>query len=38
MKKPFSRPEVFSRIERLLDPERVPRRMADHAVKATPAP
>jgi CheY-like chemotaxis protein len=38
MKKPFSRPEVFSRIERLLDPERVPRRMADHAIKATPAP
>jgi twitching motility two-component system response regulator PilH len=38
MKKPFSRAEVFSRIERLLDPERVPRRMADHAVKATPAP
>ena len=37
MKKPFSRPEVFSRIERLLDPERVPRRMADHAAKATPA-
>ena len=37
MKKPFSRPEVFSRIERLLDPERVPRRMADHSAKATPA-
>jgi twitching motility two-component system response regulator PilH len=37
MKKPFSRPEVFSRIERLLDPERVPRRMADHAAKAAPA-
>jgi twitching motility two-component system response regulator PilH len=37
MKKPFSRPEVFSRIERLLDPERVPRRLADHAAKATPA-
>jgi len=38
MKKPFSRPEVFSRIERLLDPERVPRRLADHGAKATPAP
>jgi twitching motility two-component system response regulator PilH len=38
MKKPFSRAEVFSRIERLLDPERVPRRVADHAVKATPTP
>jgi CheY-like chemotaxis protein len=38
MKKPFSRPEVFSRIERLLDPERVPRRLSDHAIKATPAP
>jgi twitching motility two-component system response regulator PilH len=37
MKKPFSRPEVFSRIERLLDPERVPRRMTDLAAKATPA-
>jgi DNA-binding response OmpR family regulator len=38
MKKPFSRAEVFSRIERLLDPERVPRRLADHSVKATPTP
>ena len=38
MKKPFSRPEVFSRIERLLDPDRVPRRAADAAAaKATPA-
>ena len=26
MKKPFSRPEVFTRIERLLDAERIPRR------------
>jgi CheY-like chemotaxis protein len=37
MKKPFSRPEVFSRIERLLDPERVPRKFADTTPKATPA-
>jgi twitching motility two-component system response regulator PilH len=43
MKKPFSRAEVFSRIERLLDPERVPRRYTDSASKsadskpATPA-
>jgi CheY-like chemotaxis protein len=40
MKKPFSRAEVFARIERLLDPELVPRRLpatplADDA--ATPA-
>lgn len=28
MKKPFSRPEVFARIERLLDAQRVPRRLA----------
>ncbi len=27
MKKPFSRPEVFARIERLLDAQRVPRRL-----------
>jgi DNA-binding response OmpR family regulator len=27
MKKPFSRAEVFARIERLLDPDRVPRRI-----------
>ena len=26
MKKPFSRPEVFARIERLLDAEMIPRR------------
>jgi twitching motility two-component system response regulator PilH len=32
MKKPFSRPEVFARIERLLDAQRVPRRFP-----ATPA-
>ncbi|MGH8029465.1 MAG: response regulator [Arenimonas sp.] len=37
MKKPFSRPEVFSRIERLLDPERVPRRFTDQASKVAPA-
>jgi hypothetical protein len=28
MKKPFNRYEVFARIERLLDAERVPRRLA----------
>ena len=27
MKKPFSRSEVFARIERLLDPDRIPRRL-----------
>lgn len=27
MKKPFSRSEVFARIERLLDPDRIPRRI-----------
>jgi twitching motility two-component system response regulator PilH len=27
MKKPFSRAEVFARIERLLDPDRIPRRV-----------
>ena len=27
MKKPFSRAEVFARIERLLDPDRIPRRI-----------
>jgi len=27
MKKPFSRAEVFARIERLLDPDRIPRRL-----------
>jgi twitching motility two-component system response regulator PilH len=38
MKKPFSRAEVFSRIERLLDPDRVPRRSAEAAAaKASPA-
>jgi DNA-binding response OmpR family regulator len=39
MKKPFSRAEVFSRIERLLDPERVPRRSTDVATaRPTPTP
>lgn len=33
MKKPFSRSEVFARIERLLDPDRIPRRLP-----AVPAP
>ena len=37
MKKPFSRAEVFLRIERLLDPERVPRRGGE-PIKATPTP
>jgi twitching motility two-component system response regulator PilH len=37
MKKPFSRAEVFNRIERLLDPDRVPRRPDPAAPKATPA-
>lgn len=31
MKKPFSRSEVFARIERLLDPDQVPRRIPTHA-------
>ncbi len=34
MKKPFSRPEVFARIERLLDEEGVPRRVASPAAPA----
>jgi twitching motility two-component system response regulator PilH len=34
MKKPFSRPEVFARIERLLDDEGVPRRVATPAAPA----
>ncbi len=36
MKKPFSRSEVFARIERLLDPELVPRRQVS-AKPGTPA-
>lgn len=28
MKKPFSRPELFARIERLLDADKVPKRFA----------
>lgn len=39
MKKPFSRYEVFFRIERLLDENLVPRRAAPRAIDATaPAP
>ena len=37
MKKPFSRSEVFARIERLLDAEMVPRRPMPTAVAATTA-
>lgn len=35
MKKPFSRFEVFARIERLLDPDLVPRRAAPSSVSAS---
>lgn len=35
MKKPFSRPEVFARIERLLDAEGVPRRLGMQATAQT---
>ncbi|KFN48637.1 response regulator [Arenimonas composti] len=34
MKKPFSRPEVFARIERLLDATRIPRRLSQLPPKA----
>jgi DNA-binding response OmpR family regulator len=37
MKKPFSRSEVFARIERLLDAEQVPKRPAPAPVVAPPA-
>ena len=37
MKKPFSRFEVFARIERLLDAEAIPRRIAVAADKTVPA-
>src|SRR6478752_6660061 len=37
MKKPFSRSEVFARIERLLDAEQVPKRPAPPPVVAPPA-
>jgi DNA-binding response OmpR family regulator len=33
MKKPFSRSEVFARIERLLDPDRIPRRIPASAAE-----
>lgn len=33
MKKPFSRAEVFARIERLLDPDRIPRRIPAASVE-----
>jgi twitching motility two-component system response regulator PilH len=36
MKKPFSRAEVFSRIERLLGEDRVPRRLAVAPANTTP--
>ena len=35
MKKPFSRYEIFARIENLLDPELVPRRKMDGAEAAS---
>lgn len=38
MKKPFSRFEVFARIETLLDANRIPRRKTDLAAAPTPAP
>jgi twitching motility two-component system response regulator PilH len=39
MTKPFSRAEVFNRIERLLDPDRIPRRSGSgDAAKAAPTP
>ena len=37
MKKPFSRSEVFARIERLLDAEQVPKRPAPPPIVAPPA-
>jgi len=37
MKKPFSRSEVFARIERLLDAEQVPKRPAPQPAVAPPA-
>jgi len=37
MKKPFSRSEVFARIERLLDAEQMPKRPAPAPVVAPPA-
>jgi CheY-like chemotaxis protein len=36
MKKPFSRAEVFARIERLLDADRIPRRVAPDVPAAAP--
>ncbi len=38
MKKPFSRFELFARIERLLDANHVPRRIAANGDKLRPAP
>jgi len=38
MKKPFSRSEVFARIERLLDVDMVPKRPAPPPVAPAPAP
>jgi DNA-binding response OmpR family regulator len=38
MKKPFSRAEVFARIERLLDPDRVPRRAQTSAAGSESEP
>jgi DNA-binding response OmpR family regulator len=37
MKKPFSRAEVFARIERLLDPDRIPRRIPVTTGESEPA-
>ena len=36
MKKPFARAEVFARVERLLDAELIPRRLAARAAAAEP--
>ena len=38
MKKPFSRHEIFARIEALLDAELIPRRKAEAAPAAASAP
>jgi CheY-like chemotaxis protein len=38
MKKPFARAEVFSRIEQLLDPACIPRRVSDREVAAVHPP
>ncbi|MDR1648426.1 MAG: response regulator [Zoogloeaceae bacterium] len=38
MKKPFSRTEVFARIERLLDKDGVPRRLQEAQADAMPSP